>query len=65
MNRCSVLRPRIDRKLPADEFQPFLHAGQAESPPFHCRFRLKTNPRITRRQFDLVWSTQERNMEVS
>ena len=44
---------RVDGKLPANDFQPLLHAGQAEPGPSHRLVRVKAGARILDRQVDV------------
>ena len=56
---------RVDGKLPADDFQPLPHAGQAEPGPSHRLVRVKTGARILDCQLDVVDLTLKETWAVA
>ena len=65
MNHRTAPRLRLDGKLPANDFQPLLHAGQAESGPSYRLVRVKAGSRILDGQVDGVDVTVERDVGLS
>ena len=55
----------MDGELPADDFQPLLHAGQAEPGPAHRLVRVKARARVPDRQLDGVAVTVQGDVGVS
>src|SRR6266566_3491629 len=51
-------------KFSMDQFQTFLHAGQAQTPARDCRLGVKANSRIAHRQLNLIRRILEANLEV-
>ena len=65
MNRRAAPPLRVDGKLPANDFQPLLHAGQAEPGPSHRLVRVKAGARVLDGQVDGVDVTVQRDVGVS
>ena len=64
MNHRAASPLRVDGKLPADDFQPLPHTGQAEPGPSHRLVRIKTGARILDCQPDVVGVTLEGDVGV-
>ena len=65
MNHRAAPPLRVDGKLPANDFQPLLHAGQAEPGPSHRLVRVKAGARVLDCQIDGVDLTVQRDVGVS
>jgi len=65
VNHRAAPRLRVDGQLPADDFQPLFHAGQAESGPSHRLVRVKAGARILDCQDEGVVLTAQRDLGMS
>jgi len=62
MNRRADLLARFDEKLPINQFQPFPHAGEADSTALDCIFGVEAKTLISHHQ---VLDAQECDVNLS
>ena len=65
MNHRAAPALRVNGKLPANDFQPLLHAGQAEPGPSHRLVRVKAAARVLACEVNGIDLTIQRDVGVS